>query len=70
MPMRRLPWITMAAAAVFVLNPVGLEFIHGAFLSGEQLSRNIAQPIVYAAAVIVVVLGLLEWWVRKRLAAR
>ena len=68
--MARWPWFTMAFAAAAVLNPLGLDVIQAAFFSGEQLSRNIWQPIVYCAGLIFVLLIVLEWWVRKRRAAR
>ncbi len=64
--MKRWPWITMLLAAVAALNPLGLDIIHAAFFSGEQLSRNIWQPIVYGVALILLVLIALEWWVRRR----
>ena len=60
----------MGLAAVAILNPLGQDIIHTAFFSGEQLSRNIWQPIVYGAALILVLLIALEWWIRKRRAAR
>ncbi len=50
------------ALAVF---PVGQDFIYLAFFSGEQLSRNIAQPIFFTALAVVVLLVVLEWWVRR-----
>ena len=56
----------MVLAAVVALNPLGLDIIHAAFFSGEQLSRNIWQPIVTCAALILLVLIALEWWLRKR----
>jgi hypothetical protein len=68
--MRRLPWITLLLAAVVVLNPFGLEIIYAAFFSGEQLSRNIWQPIAITAGLILILLIALEWWLRKRRAAR
>jgi hypothetical protein len=37
----RWPWITALLAAAVVLNPIGLDIFYSAFLSGEQLSRNI-----------------------------
>jgi hypothetical protein len=60
----------MALAAVAVLNPLGLDVIQAAFFSGEQLSRNIWQPFVYCAGLILALLIALEWWIRKRRAAR
>jgi hypothetical protein len=65
---RRLPWITLVLALVAALNPVGLGFLRSAFWSGEQLSRNIAQPIVYTAIGILIALGVIEalvkYWLR------
>jgi hypothetical protein len=68
--MRRWPWITLLLAAAVALNPIGLDFIHSAFFSNEQLSRNIAQPFVFIASAIAVVLGLLEWVVRWTISKR
>ncbi len=66
--MSRLPWITSALALVAALNPIGLEFLRSAFWSGEQLSRNIAQPIVYTAIGVLIALAILEtlvkYWLR------
>lgn len=67
--MRRLPWVTLLLATAAVLNPVGIEILRNAFWSSEQLSRNIAQPIVFSAAGILIVLGILEmlvkYWLRR-----
>ena len=52
----RWPWISLLLGAVVALNPIGLDFLHSAFLSGEQLSRNIAQPIVFSGLAILVAL--------------
>ena len=62
--MTRWPWITLLLAAALALNPIGLDFFRGAFLSNEQLTRNIAQPIYFIALAIVGALVLLEWWIR------
>ena len=62
--MRLIPWITLVHAAVAVLNPVGFAFLRSAFWSGEQLSRNIAQPFVFAAFGIFLLLAVLEIGVR------
>jgi hypothetical protein len=54
----RWPWISLLLSAVLVLNPVGLDLVHSAFFAGEQLARNIAQPIVPTAlAIMAVVIG-------------
>jgi hypothetical protein len=60
--------MVFAAGAIF--SPLGRDVIHAAIFSGEQLSRNIWQPFVYGAGLILVLLIGLEWWVRKRRAAR
>nr|WP_246732241.1 hypothetical protein [Bradyrhizobium yuanmingense] len=56
--------------AIVALNPVGLDFLHSAFFAGEQLARNIAQPIVLTALAIIVLVVLLEWLVRSFLVKR
>ena len=68
--MTRWPWIAIVLAAITFFNPIGLEFIHAAFLSGEQLSRNIAQPLVFAALFILIALGVSEWWIKRWLRRR
>ena len=54
----------MLLAAVVALNPVGLDFLHSSFFAGEQLARNIAQPIVLTAMAILALVVALEWLVR------
>lgn len=66
----RWPWVTMVIAAAVALNPLGQDVIHAAFFSGEQLSRNIWQPFVYGTGLVLLLLIALEWWIRKRQAAR
>jgi hypothetical protein len=51
-------------AAIAGLNPVGLDIIHGAFLSDQQSLRNIAQPIAWIGMTILAAAVLLEWIVR------
>ena len=60
----RWPWISALLTAAVALNPVGLDFLRSAFFAGEQLARNIAQPIVLTAMAILVLTGVLEWLVR------
>lgn len=67
----RWPWISLLLGAVVALNPVGLDFLHSAFFAGEQLARNIAQPIVLTALAVMVLAAMLEWlvrsfWVKRR----
>ena len=60
----RWPWITALLAAAVVLNPIGLDIIYSAFLSGEQLSRNIWGSIALIGLAILTMIVLLEWVVR------
>lgn len=62
--MRLVPWIVLVLALVLAFNPVGWDFLRSAFWSGEQLSRNIARPIVFIAIAILVALALVEVLVR------
>ena len=54
-----------AASAVVALNPVGLDLLDSAFFAGEQLARNIGQPVVLIALAIMALAILLEWLVRS-----
>lgn len=60
----RWPWLSLLLGAVVALNPISLDFLRSAFFSGEQLSRNIAQPIVLSALAILLLVGIIEWLVR------
>jgi membrane protease YdiL (CAAX protease family) len=64
------PWVTMLLAAAVALNPVGLDFLYSAFMSNEQLSRNIAQPIVFMIGGALGALIVLEFILRKYLMRR
>lgn len=66
----RWPWISLLLGAVVALNPIGLDFLHSAFFAGEQLARNIAQPIVLTALAVMVLVVVLEWLVRSLLVKR
>ncbi|UPK24052.1 hypothetical protein [Bradyrhizobium sp. 195] len=66
----RWPWISLLLGAVVALNPIGFDFLHSAFFAGEQLARNIAQPIVLTALAVIVLLVVLEWLVRSFLVKR
>ena len=61
----RWPWITTLLGIVLVLNPVGLDFLFGAFFSNEALSRNIRQPIVLIGIAALVATGAVEWFFRR-----
>jgi hypothetical protein len=65
-----LPWISLLLIVFAVLNPIGLEFIRLALFSNEQLSRNIAGPIVLMVLAILCVLALVEFVVRMALLRR
>ncbi len=54
----------MLLAVVLILNPLGIDVIYAAFLSGESLSRGIWRPIVLAGAAVMILIVLLEWGIR------
>jgi len=62
----RWPWVTVLLAAAVVLNPIGLDIFYRAFLSGEQLSRNIWGPIAWIGIALLALTALLEWIFRTR----
>lgn len=64
-----IPWLSLLLMVIAALNPIGVDFLRGAF-SNEQLSRNIAQPIVIVAFGGLAVLALAEWLVRLVLIRR
>ncbi|AWL95946.1 MULTISPECIES: hypothetical protein [Bradyrhizobium] len=66
----RWPWISLLLGAAVALNPIGLDFLHSAFFAGEQLARNIAQPVVLIALAVMVLAVMLEWLVRSFLVKR
>jgi len=60
----------MLLAAVLAFNPIGLDVIHAAFLSGEALSRNIWRPIALTGMAIAASVIVLEWRTRVFIANR
>jgi hypothetical protein len=60
----RWPWITLLIIIAALLNPLGLDIIHAAFLSGEVLSRNIWQPVALIATAVLLMMIALEWLLR------
>jgi TRAP-type C4-dicarboxylate transport system permease small subunit len=68
--MTRWPWISLLLAVLIVISPVGREIIHDAFYSGEALSRNIAQALIYIALGIAALIIALEWLVRLIISRR
>jgi hypothetical protein len=59
-----LPWISLLLIVFAALNPIGLDFLRSALFSNEQLSRNIAGPIVLMVLAALCVLALVEFFVR------
>jgi hypothetical protein len=68
--MTRWPWISLLLAVLVVISPPGREIIHDAFYSGEALSRNIAQFLVYIGLGVAVLIIALEWLVRLIISRR
>jgi hypothetical protein len=66
----RWPWVSLLLGTVVALNPIGLDFLYSAFFAGEQLARNIAQPIVLIALAVMALVTTLEWLVRSFLIKR
>jgi hypothetical protein len=62
--MSRWPWVTAVLAAAAAASPLGQEVIHSAFISGDQLARNIWQPIFFTVVAAVIVLMVIEWALR------
>ena len=62
--------MTALLAAAVVLNPIGLDIFYSAFLSGEQLSRNIWGSIAWIGMAILAMTVLLEWIVRTLILKR
>jgi hypothetical protein len=67
--MKQWPWITTIVTVLLAVTPPGWELI-SALGSGEALSRNIAGPIVMTVALILLVLGMLEWVMWRKINAR
>ena len=60
----------MLLAAAVVVNPLGLDVLHAAFFSGEQLSRNIWGSIALTGLAILALIVGLEWLIRMRIMKR
>ena len=60
----------MVLAVLAVVSPLGRDIIHDAFFSGEALSRNISQFVLYLALAILVLITALEWLVRLIISRR
>jgi hypothetical protein len=66
----RWPWVSLAALGAIALSPVGRDFLWAAFASSEQLSRDIARPIVLAATGASIAAASCEYLLRRWLAGR
>ena len=69
--MRRWPWVTVVAAVLLAVSPLGQDLLHNAFYSGEQLARSLSQFLLEVFIAIVAGLVLVEWliryvWARRR----
>ena len=64
------PWISLLLIVLAVLNPIGFDFLYLAAFSGEELSRNIAGPIVLMAFAVLLALALIEFGIRAMLMRR
>jgi hypothetical protein len=60
----RWPWISLLLATIVIISPLGREIVHDALFSGEALSRNIAQAMLYVGLAALILTVALEWLVR------
>jgi hypothetical protein len=70
--MTRLPWFTLLAAAVLILNPLGWEIVGSAIrYSPTDWLRDLWVLVALTGVAVLVVMGCLEAWYRgRRLRAR
>jgi len=59
--MKQVPWLTLVAAAIFFVTPLGTDLIHSSFFSGEQLSRSLGQFLLTMFLLGIVALAAIEW---------
>jgi hypothetical protein len=61
----------MVVAAITIFNPVGLAFIGSAIrYSSTDWLRDFSVFIVLSGVFILLLIGIIEWLVRRRVAAR
>jgi hypothetical protein len=60
----RWPIFAIVLTVIAALSPTGLETIHQAFYSNEQLSRTLTKIVLAGAAGIALGIGVIEWGVR------
>ena len=66
-PRTRWPWFTMAASLVLVFNPVGIELVGSAIApSGSDWLAGLWRIVVAVAAVVLAILGIIEYALRAR----
>jgi hypothetical protein len=65
------PWFTLILTVVVIFNPYGLEIVSSAIrYSPTDWFRDLWVMITLAGAAILVILGLIEWRIRKTMTTR
>jgi TRAP-type C4-dicarboxylate transport system permease small subunit len=65
--MTRVPWFTLVAAAVLILNPLGWEIVGSAIrYSPTDWLRDLWVLVALIGVAVLVVMGGLEAWYRGR----
>ena len=59
------PWVSLVIAVAVTASPWGTAFLSNALFSGEALSRDIARPIVFGAAAVMLLAVLGEFALRR-----
>jgi len=66
----RWPWISLLLAVLVLISPLGRDILHDAFFSGEGLSRNIAQFVLWIGLAFLVLIAAIEWLIRMIISRR
>jgi hypothetical protein len=67
----RWPWVTTVVAGLVILNPLGLAVVSGALAqSGTDWLRELWTIITAAGVAMLIVLGLIEYYIRGRMLRR
>jgi hypothetical protein len=65
------PWFTLILAAIAIFNPIGFEIVSGAIrYSPTDWFRDLWVMVTLGGVAVLVVLGLIEWLIRKRIVKR
>ena len=65
--MKRLPWLTLIAATILILNPLGWNIIGSAIrYSPTNWLRDLWVLVTLIGVAVLVVMGCLEAWYRRR----